>query len=491
MRARLLMPWLMVAVLARLNAGELHLLAAFTDHLVLQRDQSVSVSGWAAKHAEVTVTFAGQSSTGRADAAGVWRVMLAPMPASAESRDLLIRSGAEAITLRDVLVGDVWLCSGQSNMDRPLKTYNQLVPALAGVKLPTVRLFAVDHAKSATPLDQVVPDPGFNGSWQICSEPYLSQFSPVGYFFAARMAKELGIPIGIIKAGQGATSIEPWVPMPVFVKLGVENVPNDQRTELYNAMIHPLRRITLKGVLWYQGESNAREPGSYARLFPGLVTGWRDAFGQADLPFIFAQLSSYGSSYDKEGEAWAFLREAQTKALELPRTAMVVTIDAGEYQDIHPQAKEVVADRMVRQALALDGRPLVASGPRLRSMQVQDARCIITFDHIAGGLRTQAVVMNKQKNQPPGKDPEAYAVPADRLAGFTLCGADGIFHQAQSRIVGDTVEVSAENVPVPKAVRYGWANFALANLFNSEGLPAVPFRTDDAPVPVTERKRKQ
>lgn len=476
----------------RLSAGELKLLAVFTDHLVLQRDQPVLISGWATKDAEVTVSFAGQSRSGKADPTGAWRIALAAMPASAESRDLLIRSGAESLMLRDVLVGDVWLCSGQSNMDRPLKNYNQLAPALAGVNLPTVRLFAVDHTRNKLPQDQVVPDPDLNGSWQICREPYLSHFSPVGYFFAARMTKELGIPIGIIKAGQGATSIEPWVPLPVLAQLGMDRStdPKDMRAELYNGMIHPLHQVTLKGILWYQGESNAKDPLGYARLFPGLITSWRAGFARPDLPFIFAQLASYGSSFDGEGEAWAWLRDAQAKALTLPQTAMVVTIDVGEFQDIHPQAKDIVAERMVRHALAIDGRPQIASGPQYKSMRVQGNRCLLTFEHVANGLRTQSVAMNKQKNLPPGKDPEAYVVPADHVAGFTICGADGIFHPAQAHIIGATVDVSASDVPVPVAVRYGWANFALCNLYNSEGLPAVPFRTDQAPVPVWERKRK-
>jgi sialate O-acetylesterase len=488
----ILLAMVLMSLPARLCAGELTLLAVYTDHLVLQRDQPVFISGRAAKNAEVTLTFAGQTVSGKADSGGAWRIALAPMSASSESRTLLIRSGVESLTLHDVLVGDVWLCSGQSNMDRPLRAYNQLAPALAGVNLPTVRLFAVDHTRNKTPQDLVVPDAKLNASWQICSEPYLSHFSPIGYFFGARMNKELGVPIGIIKAGQGATTIEPWVPQPVLAKLGMDSAtdPKDMRAELYNGMIHPLRQVTLKGVLWSQGESNAKDPVSYSQLFPGLISGWRAAFARPDLPFIFAQLASYGSSFDGEGDLWAYLREAQAKALVLPRTSMVVAIDAGEFEDIHPQAKEIVAERMVRQALALDGRSLIASGPRFKAMQVQGDRCIITFDHLADGLRTKEVVMNRQKNLPLSKDPQAFVVPADRLAGFTISGADGIFHPAQARIVGATVEVSAANVPAPVAVRYGWANFALCNLYNSEGLPAEPFRTDQAPVPVWERKRK-
>lgn len=492
-RNLLLLTILLISLTLRLGAGELKLLEAFTDRMVLQRDQPVSINGRAAKGSAVAVSFAGQSHTGTADDSGAWRVTLTPMPASAESRELQIRSGTESITLRDVLVGDVWLCGGQSNMDRSLRSYNQLVPALADVKIPTLRLFAVDHQKSKTPLDQVVPDKKFDSAWQICAEPYLSHFSPVGYFFGTRMAKELGIPIGIIKAGRGATSIEPWVPMPVITRLGIDKTTDaeDPRAELYNAMIHPLRGITLKGILWYQGESNAKDPVSYARLFPAMITGWREAFARPDLPFIFAQLASYGSSYDGEGEAWAWLREAQTKALVLPRTRMVVAIDLGEFQDIHPQAKDAVAERMVRQALALDGRSVAASGPVFKAMKVRDGRCVIAFEHSTGGLRTRQVAMNKQKNQPLFKDPQAYVVPADRLAGFTVCGADRVFHPATARIVGNTVEVSAREVPAPVAVRYGWANFALCNLYNGEGLPAAPFRTDDAPVPVAAPKRRR
>lgn len=240
-------------------------------------------------------------------------------------------------------------------------------------------------------------------------------------------------------------------------------IDKDDQSVLYNGMIHPFRNFTFKGVIWYQGESYSERALTYNSLFAGMIESWREAFGRGDLPFYYVQLAPYGNvgSASLEGATYAWLREAQTQTLSVTNTGMAVITDAGEYFDIHPQNKPPVGERLARFALRDEGVDVIPDSPLYSGMQVSGNRITLSFDHAETGLRTQDVVMNKNKNYAPGTDPDAFTIPASSLSGFTICGANKIFVAANAVITGNQVVVSSPSVPRPVAVRYGWTNFPL------------------------------
>ncbi|MCP4378008.1 MAG: sialate O-acetylesterase [bacterium] len=274
----------------------------------------------------------------------------------------------------------------------------------------------------------------------------------------------------------------------------VRGKPNPIRpSALYNGTVYPVIPFTIKGVLWYQGESDSLYAARYKLLFPDLIKAWRKAWGQGDFPFIFAQVSSLKDRtwigvFNPKECAWAWLRESQAYGLNEPNTAMIATHDIGEWEDIHPQNKDDVGKRFALAAAALVGEKVVASGPVYKSHEIRKDKVVVSFDHIHGGLRTQEVRMNNKAGFAPGADLEAFVAKADKLTGFILCGADRVFHEADAVIKGDTVVVSSPKVTKPVAVRYAWATFTLANLYNGAGLPAYPFRSDTFPMPPLVRK---
>ena len=467
---------------------------AFTDNMVLQRDEIVAVYGEADPGDEITVVFADQTSFATTGHDGKWITYLDPMAASFTPRTLSVSDASIAVSITNVLVGDVWLASGQSNMDHPFSTYSQL--STSGKDNPNIRLLLGEHVTAEDPQEAPVIASAHNGSWQECRAAYLETFSPTAYFFGAKLQADLNVPIGLIESAWGGTIAEAWTPLGKLQELGyeVDNIAIDSDTGepsqhnqsvLYNAMIHPYRDFTFKGFIWYQGESNTNRAVAYASLFPGMIESWRDAFGRGDLPFYFVQLAPYQTlSWNLEGAAWAWLRDSQTQTLALTNTGMAVTTDLGEYLDIHPQNKQPVGERLALHALKAEGWNIVASSPMYSGMQVSNNQIIISFANAASGLQTQEVVMNSNANYAVGMDPDAFVVPSDSVAGFQICGADEVFVDAQASINGNEVAVWAASVPNPVAVRYGWANFPLCNLFSAEGLPASPFRTDAFEAPI-------
>lgn len=448
----------------------------FTDGMVLQRSRPVAVYGTADSGESVTVQFAGQTKDATTGTDGKWMVHLDPLAASATPAVLTVTSqrSDSKLQISNVLVGDVWLCGGQSNMDHPFSSYSLLRDAVRSVDNSSIRLLALAH-ETGQRRDVPVFDKAFVRGWQACRTPALSAFSPVGYYFGSALHRELNVPVGLVESAWGGTQIEPWM----------SRDPDGNSGGLYNAMTYPLREFTFKGVIWYQGESNSKEPLEYAELFPELIRQWRSTFGQSDMPFYFVQLAPFKTlEWNKQGEAWAWLRESQAKTLKLPNTGMAVITDLGEFNDIHPQNKEPVGERLARFALKAEGRAIETDGPVFSRMKVSKDRCLIEFNHAGRGLAANRVVMNKNKDLQTGADPEAFVVTAGVLQGFSICGEDRRFMPAQAKIVGkDRVEVWSPEVNAPAAVRYGWDNFPLCNLFNSEGLPASPFRTDTFPPP--------
>jgi sialate O-acetylesterase len=500
--------WLIVGlslVSLVLFGAELKLHPAFSDNMVLQRDQPNTVFGFGQPGTVVTVEFAGQSTTATVGSDGKWQTLLAPLKASASPSVLSVNAGADRIVCTNILVGDVWFCGGQSNMERPFKVFSQLKDKVATLGNPQIRLYTTAHVTSAKPLDvPLAPTRKTEqecNRWQECNAKTLLDFSPIAYYFGAKVNATLNVPVGLLVSAWGSTAAEPWVPSEVLatLKLGYQlpyspngNAQQNQPGLCYNSMIHPFQQLAFKGFIWYQGESNSRWPDKYKILFPALINYWRESFHAENRPFYFVQVAPHMTlPWDISGEAWAWLRDSQTATLQLaPKTGMTVITDLGEYEDIHPQSKQAAGERLALFALRDAGLSVQPQSPMFKSMKIEGHRCEIKFANAEAGLETRRVAMNKQKDQPIQQDPQAAVVLADKLKGFTICGDDHKFLPAQAAIAGDHVAVWNDTIPAPVAVRYGWANFPLCNLFSKEGLPVCPFRTDDFPMPVLSVEKK-
>jgi sialate O-acetylesterase len=395
-------------------------------------------------------------------------------------------AGVDTMTLADVLVGEVWIASGQSNMEWPLARTRDSVVESNAAEYPEMRIFRVTHGVSYRPETDVEAE-----GWSAISPETILPFSAVAYFFGRRLYQELGVPIGLIQTTWGGTPAEAWTSaaglraVPDFgeVLATVESraaqgiapealeapeedtrpiPPQRQVTTLFNAMVAPLVPFTMRGVIWYQGEANAGRAHQYQTLFPTMIEDWRRKWGSGEFPFLFVQLANFRSRQQNpvEPETWPELREAQSMALSLPSTAQAVTIDIGEADDIHPRNKQDVGLRLAVAALnTVYGQGVVYSGPTFRDMTIEDNTIRLHFDHVGGGLVAE--------------DGE--------LRGFAIAGEEREFVWANAVIDGETIVVSATDIASPVAVRYAWANNPVISLFNSEGLPASPFRTDDWP----------
>ncbi len=480
----------------------------FGTHMVLQRDQKDRVWGWAEPGEEVTVTIAGQSKTAKAGTDGAWQVQLDPMPAGGPHT--LTVQGKNTVKFEDVLVGEIWICSGQSNMQWPVGATKDVDLEIPTAKYPNIRLITVPNRG----LQEAQKD--FDGQWVPCRPDTVGGFSAVGYFFGRQLHQTLGVPIGLINDAWGGSACEAWIRRDILAadpkygplmqnwaeieknypkakeeytakyaawqkeaqKAKAENRKEPQEPfnpdwfiygnfrpgNIYNGVLKPTIGYGIRGVIWYQGESNAGRAYQYRDLFPLMITSWRNEWGQGDFPFYWVQLADFlAESPTPRDSGWAELREAQTMTMErLPHTGQAVIIDIGEGKDIHPRNKQDVAQRLARWALARDyGVPIAHQSPTYKSMARQGNKIILTFDHVGGGLRTFDVEEGR---------------------GFAIAGADRKFVPAQARVTGqDTVEVWSDGVSEPIAVRYAWADNPVCNLYSAEGLPATPFRTDDWP----------
>ncbi|MBM4018526.1 MAG: sialate O-acetylesterase [Planctomycetes bacterium] len=508
--ARLLLAAILPAVLAAGSQADVRLPAVIGQNMVLQADIQAPIWGWADPGEKVAVTLGGRKAEAVADSAGKWQVRLAAMKASAEPQELSV-AGKNTLKLANILVGEVWICSGQSNMAFAVRGAINGQQEIADAKYPKIRLFKVANVTAGEPAADV------KGQWVECSPETAGDFSAVGYFFGRELAKALGVPVGLVHTNWGGTPAEAWTSRQGFeanpdlkpildrfqeslanypkaladweknkekriadwkaaaAKAKAEGKqpprqpqpPADPRTSphapssLYNGMIAPLIPLGIRGAIWYQGESNAGRPYEYRKLFPAMIQDWRNHWGQGDFAFLFVQLANFMARKDEPAESnWAALREAQTMTLALPRTGMACIIDVGEANDIHPKNKQDVGRRLALAALAgTYGKDVVYSGPMYESMKVEGDKVRLAFRHIGGGL----------------------AAKGDKLTGFAVAGKDRKFAWADARIEGNTVVVSAKDVPEPVAVRYAWADNPDSSLYNKADLPAVPFRTDDWP----------
>lgn len=424
----------------------------FRDNAVLQRGVELPVWGTAEDGTKVTVEFAGQSATSTA-AGGKWTVKLKPLSANATGAEMKI-TGSNTIAIENLLVGDVWLASGQSNMQRPLKPLKGQKgiigweDAVASADFPLIRDYEVAKQFGGTASTEA------NGTWQVCSKDTAGGFSGVAFFFARALQPAIKVPLGIIHSSWGGTRIEAWTDMDVLKAAGVKTdtgKAQNSAAALNNGMIEPLLPFPIKGVIWYQGESNRGNVREYGRLFPAMIADWRKRWQSPELPFLFVQLPPYKKTPPE-------FREMQAAtAAKVAHTAMAVTTDVGNEKDVHPLDKVPVGKRLALAARAVAyGEGIPYSSPVYQAMKVADGKVVLSFTHADGGLVA--------------KD--------GSLKGFTIAGEDGNFIPAEAEIRGSEVVVGSKDVPQPKAVRYGWSNVPDVNLWNKDGLPASPFRTD-------------
>jgi sialate O-acetylesterase len=442
--------------------------AIIGDHMVLQRDQPLPIWGWDTPGTEITVTLGETRATATADETGKWCVQLPAMCAGGPYT--MSVQGTDTVSVTDILIGEVWICSGQSNMEWTVSNSNNPAEEIAAADHPRIRHIKIQHTPAREPREAVPSD-----GWQACSPQTVPNFTAVGYFFGRQLQRELDVPIGLIGSNWGGTRIEPWTPpigfqqVPALQDLADKletfpsvnddgNVNHQSPLALYNGMIHPLVPFAVRGAIWYQGESNNGEGMLYHEKMKALISGWRAVWNNDEMPLYFVQLAPF--RYGGNPTALPGIWEAQTATLSVPHTGMAVTVDISDLADIHPRNKQDVGKRLALWALAKDyGKTdLVYSGPLYKSMTVEGNTIRLAFEHAEGGLVAR-------DGQP--------------LSHFTIAGEDRNFVAAQAEIDGQTVVVQADAVPHPVAVRFGWHQEAEPNLSNQAGLPASPFRTDN------------
>ena len=494
--------WLATTIAS--TRADVRLPALFSDGMVLQQGVKVPIWGWAEDGEAVTVEFLGQKVSATAKD-GKWKATLESLKAGGPHEMKI--AGKNSISLKNVLVGEVWVCGGQSNMALAAQSVENAEEEIAKSANPMIRLFKVAQQAADEPQSDV------KAQWQECGPQTVGAFSAAGYFFGRDLAKARNVPVGLIQSCIGGTNATSWTSRaalagdPITKKaveayeealkkypqakaaaekqlqawqesvkkakaegqsppkkprnllFGPMGPDNPKRpSALYYGMISPLQPYAIKGAIWYQGEANAGDAAQYRKLFPAMIQNWRADWGQGDFPFLFVQLPGFNKA---KGQNWPALREAQLMTLSLKNTGMAVAIDVGDPDNIHPKKKQPVGERLALAARAIAyGEKIVYSGPIYSSMKVEDGKAVLSFNHVGGGLEARG----------------------GALKGFVIAGDERQFVEAKAQIVGDTVVVSNAQVAKPAAVRYAWAPVPDCNLYNKEGLPASPFRTDDWPL---------
>ena len=465
---------LVLLLLSIAGISQVTLSPLFNCNMVLQQGIPIPVWGRASPGEKVTVTLDKNVVSIRTGNDGKWRVNLPKMNYGGPFKMTI--KGKDVHTFGNVMIGEVWVCSGQSNMEFKVASTKNAAAEIAASGNPNIRFFNVRKRVAKEPKEDLE-----EGEWWECSPQTVSDCSAVGYFFGKNLNEQLKVPIGLIHTSWGGTVAETWMSAqaisadPDFaemleklkaVDMNTTKVnPNNYPTLLYNGMLNPVIPYGIKGAIWYQGESNASRAQQYKRVFPNMIKDWRTKWGEGNFPFLFVQLANFKKPVDVPGESeWAELREAQTQTLKLENTGMATIIDAGDALDIHPTDKQTVGCRLSLAARKVAyGENLIYTGPTYQSMKSEAGKIVITFDHTGKGLKAN------------GK----YGY----VNGFTLASKDGAFKWAKATILNNnSVIVSSNEVENPDAVRYGWAdNPDDLNLYNSEGLPTNPFRTDSRP----------
>jgi len=514
---------LFVCALAGSAWAEVKLAPVFQDHMVMQRDMPVPVWGTGNPGEAVKVTFQSQTRETKADAGGKWMVKLDPLSASTQGLDLTVQ-GENTLKLDDVLVGEVWICSGQSNMEFPLKGGNNSYAEVEKANHPMIRLFNMKGATwTGKPYTKeetarlLSSEPFFTATWAVCSPESAKDFSAVGYFFGREVNEVLKVPVGLINNALGGSPAESWTSRealtadpqlrPVLEGDWLDLINYDwcrnsakqslapwyeeagkakaqgaaipprpghvfAPTFLFEKELLPLAPLAFRGVIWYQGESNDRDGFAYYKKFQTMIESWRKLWGR-EFPFLFVQLPDYGEDIQQHPRitynerSWALVRESQRAALSIPATGMAVTVGIGDRSNIHPTNKQDVGHRLALLARQQVYGEKVVCSPMYQSMKIDGDRIVLSFSNVGDGLMAKDGI----------------------LPSFVIAGADKKFYAAEATIVGATVIVRSEKVPAPVAVRYGWAMNPECDLYNKPvapariGLPAAPFRTDDWELP--------
>jgi sialate O-acetylesterase len=505
---------LLLAAIGLSARADVRLAALFSDNMVLQRGMPIKIWGWVGDNEPVTVAFRHQKVTLPGGPAGRWTVTLAPEKAGGP--DPLIVLGHNSVEVRNVLVGEVWICSGQSNMEFPLAGWGVRPPHsasdIANATNPNLRLFTVPKLKAKEPVEDA------KASWQLCTPETVPNFSAVAYYFGQALQSSLHVPVGLIHTSWGGSPVEVWISedvlrsSPEYLRDLLEPYPGQLRdyqlavakweqakadaakagkqfdqwhpwepwrpAELYNGMIAPLIPFAVRGAIWYQGESNADRAWQYRHLYPDMIANWRRDWGQNQFAFLAVQLAPWDKGRQRVPELinvrpvesdWAELREAQGVATRvLPQVGLAVITDVGDKDDIHPVQKQPVGERLALAARVIAyGQPIYGLSPTFKSVKFSGRQATVTFDHPGRGLVAHD----------------------GKLTGFAVAGADRKFHWADAQICGkNRVVVSSPLVPRPVAVRFGWDDFPIVNLFSRDGLPVSPFRTDDFPMTTAPKR---
>ena len=490
------MAWMAAVLALSATAADaaVKLPSIFGSHMVLQQGQKNRVWGLADPGEAVTVTIGDQSHKAEVAADGKWQVMLAPLAVGGPYT--MTVKGSNEITFEDVLVGEVWICSGQSNMQWSVNAANDPDLEKAAAKFPKIRLITVPNVGTQE------PQWDFKGKWETCSPETVGSFSAVGYFFGRQLHQTLDVPVGLINNAWGGSACEAWIRRdllkgdvyePLMARWADEEknleknlaawkgaadkaraegkpVPpnpearmkgNARPANIYNGALKPTIGYGIRGAIWYQGESNASRAYQYREMFPLMIKSWREEWGQGDFPFYWVQLADFRAEKTEPGDSdWAELREAQTMTQKLPNTGEAVIVDIGEGKDIHPKNKQDVGKRLARLALVdvYKQQGIAARSPIYKSMEKEGGKIVLTFDNVGTGWR-----------------PFDVAEPR----GFAIAGADKKFVWAKAKINGQKIEVWSDDVKEPVAVRYAWADNPVCNMFSTSGLPLTPFRTDD------------
>jgi len=470
------------ALVFSVNA-EVRVNSLFTDDMILQRDMPANVFGTAADGEKITVKINGQTASTVAKG-GKWLISLKAMKAGGP-----YILNVNELKFKNVVLGDVWICTGQSNMDFDFSrfmstktTVGKKYTAIAksAGKFKNIRLL-VAQKKPGAKIENIVTIPAFKNKWQVSTTVTAKLTSAVGYVFGKELHEHLNVPIGLIDSNKGGSPIETWMSEKALAAAGKKV----GKKSYYNGNLFPLQKFAIKGVIWYQGESNAKSVASslaYAKTFKEMIKSWRAEWKQENLPFLYVQLAAWRGRPSVD-TTWPLLRESQDKALELPYVGAALAIDKGAIKDIHPPLKISVSHRLALNARKIVyGEDIVFSGPRYKSHKVNGNSISVTFSHVGSGLIKHAYVMEKLN------------VSGDNLVGFEISADGKTYVKAQALIQGDSVVVSSPEVKSPKHVRYAWTGFPSANLFNKEQLPTHPFRTDTnvpklAPTKKSKKKR--
>jgi len=501
-----------VALAVPAARAELKTAAVFSDNMVLQQGKVIAIWGWAKPGEMIAATFGEATFAVAAGPNGKWQISMGPLRASAKGRELVVSGDGGRLTFRNVVVGEVWVCSGQSNMGWTVRQSKDAEAEIADAKnYPLIRLFGVRHVTAAKPLDDTT------GAWQVCGPETVASFSGVGYFYGRKLHKARKVPVGLINTSWGGTPAEAWTAEPSLKTVGFlakavdgwnqrvkawdpkaaaekhakqlaqwqkaaakaraqgktpprkPRAPQDPAKSphrpgsLYNGMIAPIVPYGIAGAIWYQGESNGGRAWQYRTLLPLMISNWRADWQQGIFPFLIVELANFlpvQAEPVQDDATWPFLREAQAATLSLPNTALASAIDIGEAKDIHPKNKQEVGRRLALAARAVAYKEkIVYAGPALRSIRLAGSTAELAFNHVGGGLEAKG----------------------GELKGFAIAGEDRKWHWATASIADGKIIVSSTKVAKPAAVRYAWANNPIGNLYNAEGLPARPFRTDDWP----------